>query len=432
MPMTAVRGSLAALLAALFLLVGGPARAETLLSAKIVAEGDGAAVLLTFDGGIPDARRFALDGPRRLVIDLADTVNEAAPADGAGPIDGLRAAQFDPQTARVVLDLKSPARISDARADGGILRIAATPISAASFAESVKSGPQALRTGGTRLAAKADAPAAQKEPAKSARRAGAARSSTVAELASVNLPAKPRRVPKPHTYTGRPVIVIDAGHGGHDPGSPSVTGTPEKDVVLGVAKAIAAELNATGRVRAVLTRDDDTYLLHRARTDVARRSRAQLFISVHADSFPKDPSVSGATIYTLSETASDKEAARLAARENRTDILSGIDLGGEDEEVTSILIDLAQRETMNASAEFAAVLQREMVGAGVPFRSHFHRFAGFLVLKAPDVPAVLLETGYMSNEKDARYLMSAEGRQEIAEGVSRAVDAYLLRRLAQR
>ena len=142
--------------------------------------------------------------------------------------------------------------------------------------------------------------------------------------------------------------------------------------------------------------------------------------------------MSGATIYTLSETSSDKEAARLARRENRSDIIAGVDLAAENDDVTSILIDLAQRETMNSSAEFAALLQREMVSAGVPFRSHFHRFAGFLVLKAPDVPAVLLETGYMSNRKDSAYLFSEKGQTEIARGVRRAVEAHFLRKLAQR
>ncbi|MGB3722763.1 MAG: N-acetylmuramoyl-L-alanine amidase, partial [Pacificimonas sp.] len=241
-----------------------------------------------------------------------------------------------------------------------------------------------------------------------------------------------RRAPTRAARSGLPVVVIDAGHGGKDPGSPSIDGKHEKDAVLAIAKAIKSELDASGRVRAILTRDDDRYIAHRERTNIARRNRAQLFISVHADSFPQKPEVSGATIYTLSENASDKEAARLASRENRSDLIAGVDLKTETDDVTSILIDLAQRETMNSSAEFAALLQREMVSAGVPFRSHFHRFAGFLVLKAPDVPAVLLETGYMSNAKDSKYLFSKAGQTEIARGVRRAVEAHFLRKLAQR
>jgi N-acetylmuramoyl-L-alanine amidase len=133
----------------------------------------------------------------------------------------------------------------------------------------------------------------------------------------------------------------------------------------------------------------------------------------------------------LSEVASDKEAARLAARENKADVIAGVDLGDAAADVSSILIDLAQRETMNASAAFATVLQREM-SPKVHFKSNAHRFAGFLVLKAPDVPSVLLETGYVSNEQDSRFLFSDAGQKAIAEGVANAVDAYLNRRIAQR
>ncbi|MGB7404382.1 MAG: N-acetylmuramoyl-L-alanine amidase, partial [Pacificimonas sp.] len=246
--------------------------------------------------------------------------------------------------------------------------------------------------------------------------------------------AKPRarRAPKRRDTSGLPLVVIDPGHGGRDPGSPSIDGRQEKDAVLAIAKAVKRELDASGRVRTLLTRSDDRYIPHRARTDVARKNNAQLFISVHADSFPQKSEVSGATIYTLSETASDKEAARLARRENRSGLAAGVDLAHENDDVASILIDLAQRETMNSSAEFAALLQREMSNAGVPFRSHFHRFAGFLVLKAPDVPAVLLETGYMSNAKDSKYLFSKRGQTQIAKGVRRAVEAHFLRKLAQR
>ena len=183
-------------------------------------------------------------------------------------------------------------------------------------------------------------------------------------------------------------------------------------------------------MRTVLTRSDDRYLRHRDRFEIARRNRAQLFISVHADSAPS-PQASGATVYTLSETASDAEAARLAAKENKSDVIAGVDLGVETSEVTDILIDLAQRETMNRSAEFAALLQLEL-REDIKVRSQFHRFAGFLVLKAPDVPSVLLETGYLSNEEDSKFLFSPAGHARIAKGVRRAVEGHFLRQLARR
>ncbi|TVV72697.1 N-acetylmuramoyl-L-alanine amidase family protein, partial [Sphingomonas solaris] len=230
--------------------------------------------------------------------------------------------------------------------------------------------------------------------------------------------------------SNRPLVVIDAGHGGHDPGAPGVDGRHrEKEVTLKIARAIRDELKSSGRVRVALTRDDDRFLILGERREIARRLKADLFISIHADSAP-NPAARGATIYTLSEVASDRVAAQLAARENRADILNGVDLGGESSEVSSILLDLAQRETMNVSASFAALLQREM-SPNVPFRTEFHRFAGLVVLKAPDVPSVLLETGYMSNAEDEALLLSPDYQRNIAIGVRRAVETHFARRLAR-
>ena len=230
--------------------------------------------------------------------------------------------------------------------------------------------------------------------------------------------------------TNRPLVVIDAGHGGHDPGAIGMNGEHEKDAALAIARAIRDELASSGRVRVALTRSDDRFLVLGDRREIARRLNADLFISVHADSAPNN-TAHGATIYTLSEVASDRVAAQLAARENRADILNGINLGGANADVSSILFDLAQRETMNVSAQFATLLQREM-SPRIPFRTDFHRFAGLVVLKAPDVPSVLLETGYISNPEDARLLFSREYQHDIAVGVRRAVETHFARRLAVR
>jgi N-acetylmuramoyl-L-alanine amidase len=229
----------------------------------------------------------------------------------------------------------------------------------------------------------------------------------------------------------RPLVVIDAGHGGHDPGAVSSTdGTREKDITLSVARAIRDELVRGGRVRVALTRDDDRFLVLQERAQIARELKADLFISVHADSAPMT-GATGATIYTLSEVASDATAGRLAARENKADIINGVNLSGQGSDVSSILIDLAQRETMNASSRFADVLRREATGS-VPFRGEFHRMAGFAVLKAPDTPAILFEVGYVTNPVDVARLVSPEGKAAIALAVRRAVDIQFARRTAAR
>ncbi|WP_340264740.1 N-acetylmuramoyl-L-alanine amidase family protein [Sphingobium mellinum] len=227
----------------------------------------------------------------------------------------------------------------------------------------------------------------------------------------------------------RPLVVIDAGHGGHDPGAINPqTGVREKDVTLALAQAIRDELVRAGRIRVALTRDDDRFLVLQERYGIARKLNADLFISVHADS-ADNKDAQGATIYTLSETASDREAARLAARENRADILNGVNLGGQSGDVSSILIDLTQRETMNVSANFAQLLRRE-AGAYMPFRKVYHRFASLMVLKAPDMPSVLFETGYLSNERDVAFLASPKGRDNVAKGVARAIEVHFARKLA--
>ena len=244
-------------------------------------------------------------------------------------------------------------------------------------------------------------------------------------------PAAPRRALPPVVgAAGRPIIVIDAGHGGHDPGAHSVDGaTREKDVTLTTARAIRDALLKSGRVRVAMTRDDDTFLALQERSEIARALKADVLISVHADAAAATEAA-GATVYTLSEVASTAQAGQLAARENKADIINGIDLSQTDSAVSSILIDLAQRETIAASARFAALLKRE--STGVPFRQAFHQMAGFVVLKSPDIPAVLLEVGYITNAQDLMRITSASGRDAIATGVARAVVVLVARRTAKR
>ena len=228
-----------------------------------------------------------------------------------------------------------------------------------------------------------------------------------------------------------PLVVIDAGHGGHDPGAISPhSGKYEKDITLALARAIRDDLLASGRVRVALTRADDRYLVLEERYGIARRLKADLFISVHADA-AENQEARGASIYTLSEVASDREAARLAARENKANIINGVDLGAHSSDVSSILLDLTQRETMNISSAFARLLQRE-ASDDVKFRTTAHRFASLIVLKAPDVPSILFETGFISNKDDAEFLASTAGPKKIARGVREAVQIHFARQITAR
>lgn len=253
--------------------------------------------------------------------------------------------------------------------------------------------------------------------------------------AVAEIPPRPSKIGLPAIKGSKdasaPLIVIDAGHGGHDPGSSSGDGdTHEKDIALAIAKEMQAELIQSGKFRVALTRADDRFLVLAERREIARRLGADLFISVHCDSAPND-AARGASIYTLSDTSSDRVAAALAARENKADVINGVDLNRETSDVSSILIDLARRETMNVSSTFAERLQKTL-SPMIGLKPNSHKFAGLMVLKAPDVPSVLLETGYISNEDDLALLTSTSYRAKIALGVRRAVEAHFARRLAAR
>jgi N-acetylmuramoyl-L-alanine amidase len=236
--------------------------------------------------------------------------------------------------------------------------------------------------------------------------------------------------PPPAKRNGRRVIVIDPGHGGIDPGAIGLHRTREKDVVLAFSLALRDKLKANGKYDVVLTRDTDTFLTLKQRVRIARQKQADLFIAVHAD-IVRGQSARGATLYTLSEKASDAEAEALAQKENRADIIGGVDLGTESEEVTDILIDLAQRETKNHSRFFAKKAVKHLGPVtqmtGKPMRS-----AGFVVLKAPDVPSVLLELGYLSSRADEKLLKSPKWRADVAVALTKAIDTYFSTEIAAR
>jgi N-acetylmuramoyl-L-alanine amidase len=251
---------------------------------------------------------------------------------------------------------------------------------------------------------------------------------TIALAEADRAPAAP--LPRIYGARGpdRPLVVLDPGHGGRDPGATSpFGGRREKEVTLAIAGAIRDALAASSRVRIAMTREDDRYLVLRDRYEIARRLGADLFISIHADAAPLNDQARGATVYTLSEVASDREAALLARQQNESDRIGGAALS-EDAGVNRILIDLAQRESMNVSADFAALLRRE-AEPFFPFRPDYHRFASLVVLKAPDVPSILFETGYLTNQVDVEYIHSAEGQRQIALGMKSAIETHFARRL---
>lgn len=228
---------------------------------------------------------------------------------------------------------------------------------------------------------------------------------------------------------GNKVVVIDPGHGGIDPGAIGVKRTREKDVVLAVGRKLRDALVKSGSYEVIMTRDTDKFLTLKDRVRVARNNQADLFIALHADTV-RGPAASGATIYTLSDKASDAEAEALAEKENRADIINGIDLGGESEEVADILIDLVQRESKQYSLLFArkAVVEMRKVTefTGKPLRS-----AGFVVLKAPDVPSVLVELGYLSTRTDAAQLLDPKWQTKVAGSIAAAVDKYFATEVAK-
>ena len=232
---------------------------------------------------------------------------------------------------------------------------------------------------------------------------------------------------------GRPLVVIDPGHGGFDPGA-GAEGIKEKALTLSLARALRDDLLAHGGIRVALTRDDDRFLMLPERAGIARRLRADLFISIHADS-AADPAASGATVYTLSERGSNQTAAELAAAENRADTVNGVQLASQSGAVNAILVDLSQREAASQSDDFARLILREGEGqaggqGAVMFRDRSIQSAAFVVLKTADLPSILFETGYISNAADAARLNSVAGQQAFARVTASAIRAYFARHQA--
>lgn len=345
-----------------------------------------------------DLHVFTLADPYRVVVDIPQVTFRLAPKageTGRGLIKAFRFGLVMPGGSRIVIDLVKPARVDKAfvvdPADGAPARLVLDLV--ASDRESF------LRK-------------------------------IAVDQRFAHAQAPPSHEQQSSSGDARPLIVLDAGHGGIDTGTKGPSGQMEKDIVLDFAKRLREKIETAGKYRVLLTRSDDTFVPLAERVHFAREAGAALFVSIHADWLPRrEGDAQGATVYTLSETATDPAAARLAEQENRADVIAGVDLKEQPDDVAGILIDLAQRETKTYSVQFAnklvGIMKRTARLHKEPIKS-----AGFRVLRAPDVPSVLVELGYVSNKEDLQSLLSDSWRDHTADAMASAIDGYFSDHLA--
>lgn len=408
-------GGLAGLMAVTFAGISLAAAQPRVTDLRIADQGGATRLVLEITEQVtPEVSVLA--APDRVIIDFPElswALPMTAAAAKGGIIQGFRFGSFTAGRSRMVLDITGPAVVKSAfmmepREDHRFRYVVdlqpTTPLRQQQAANPSR-GPVAPAP-----------PQIQARPAPAPQQRAAVQ--PVPKPPAARQPAKPN--------DARHVVAVDAGHGGVDPGTIGKGGTHEKEITLAMARELKSRMEGTGRYRIIMTRDHDTFLPLRDRVAVARANGAEMFISLHADANP-NPTVRGGSVYTLSEVASDKEADMLAAKENKADLIAGMDLSHENPQVTSILLDLAQRETMNYSATFAAMMVAEL-GKSVQLLGRSHRFAGFAVLKAPDVPSVLFELGYLSNSAEEKLLNQAAYRRKIADGVVRATDRFFRER----
>jgi N-acetylmuramoyl-L-alanine amidase len=402
MAVRAAGGLFLAVLLASILAAGRPAAAAAGDSHPVATDvrlgGDQTDTRFVMDvSGKIDLHAFTLADPYRVVIDIPEVIFRLPPKageTGRGLIKTFRFGLMMEGGSRIVLDVARPVRVAKAfvmdPADGDPARLVLdlVPTDRQSF----------LRN----MAQEDKFQASSTPPA-----------------------ATPGLVePGANNGDGRPLVVLDPGHGGIDTGARASTGQMEKDIVLDFAKRLRALLEHSGQYRVLMTRTDDTYVPLNERVRIARNAGAALFVSIHADSLPRNEGdAQGATVYTLSNKASDAQAALLADKENRSDVIAGVDLKAEPDDVAGILIDLAQRETKTFSVQFAHDVVGDLKGITRLHKDPI-KSAGFRVLTAPDVPSVLVELGYVSDREDLKALMSDAWRDRTADSIAKAIDTY--------
>lgn len=377
-------------------------------AARLAGDGKQTRFILDLDQTV-SFRTTTLADPYRIVVDVPQVNFQLGSGSGAGRglVKAFRYGLVMPGGSRIVFDLTGPAKITNSY-----------------MLEPANGQPARLVLELEEVDRAAFVPTSAPENRPELR-------PTIAAAPPATIPAGPDAAPqKPAAPSdGRPVVVIDPGHGGIDNGTQS-NGESEKNLVLAFGLALRDRLEKAGKYRVVMTRDDDTFIPLNDRSKVARNLNAALFVSIHADALPKaEGDAQGATIYTLSDKASDAEAQRLADAENRADAIAGFNLAEEPTDVADILIDLTQRETRTFSNRFAHLLMGEMKST-VRMHKHPLKSAGFRVLKAPDVPSVLVEIGYVSNKGDLEHLVSEGWRSRAVGAMAQAIDTFLAKRMA--
>lgn len=360
------------------------------IAADLSSQGGQSKLTLTLSKPV-QARAFVMERPDRAVIDLPE-VNFQLDSDTGRRKDGIvqsfRYGLFAPGRSRIVIDLAGPATV-------GKIETVARP-----------------RDGAVLMTIPL-----QKVDREAFRKAAAA----------ADQGPSPTHAASASPGDTRPLIVIDAGHGGTDPGAIASSGVFEKDIVFGFAQDLAAKLNATSRYRVQMTRDRDVFVPLADRVRIAREAKADLFISIHADSISSAPQVRGATIYTGSEKATDAESAKLAERENRADAAAGVEAAEATPDIADILQELTLRETRGFSSTFARSLMGQLAPV-MEMSTKPHREARFVVLRSPDVPSVLVELGYLSSKRDLEKLQDPDWRAGVTGSMARAVEQFFATR----
>ncbi|MCC7037357.1 MAG: N-acetylmuramoyl-L-alanine amidase [Alphaproteobacteria bacterium] len=396
---------------------------------------------LTVDLGIKsDFRAFHLANPYRIVLDLPSS-KWLSPKSGlmsGGLVRGFRSGTLEGGQTRIIFDLGRAAVISGAvflpknSFDKNRVVIDLAPSSANLFNARLPQVYGSRDLKGTIAPPPAAATSYAREQDRIVRSAGLpGEDSDVTDmvrqkqpdLSAEKAPENRTAAPISRKQARKYIVVIDAGHGGEDPGAAGRGGIIEKRITLTIAKELERQLSETGRYRAILTRSTDKYIKLRERVAIAKRAKADLFISIHADKIDRT-GVRGASIYTLSQNASDNETARLADQENNSGVVAGVDLANESQDVADILLDLAMREKMNESKLLAKYLDQAFRDKSIRLLPNSHRAAGFAVLKAPDVPAALIETGFLSNPEEAKLLSTSAFQRRIASAMLDGIDGY--------